>query len=195
MHMTIRAILGILLALGITHFSVAQSRPPVPFVEPSCPYEFGCDFLSCVALAQRPLFINDGDSTSVAYWMSLGDSLSFDDGKMYVDQPGVVVLMRPREGFTVGDTIYVLSYTGEGTYDLWYNGKTLNEEIFWQVNPLLEDSAIARLVSGIRMTWWVLLTNTKGEKGWLPLVNSCPGGGACFGEDVINMIPKDSHGF
>jgi hypothetical protein len=96
---------------------------------------------------------------------------------------------------SLGDTIYVLSYTGEGTYDLWYRGKTLNDEVFWRSNPSPEDSAYARLVDGEKMTWWVLLTNSDGVKGWLPLVNNCPDGGACFGDGIIDMIPRDSHGF
>jgi len=175
---------------------LSQSRPTAPYIDKVCPYEFGCDFKKWVALTRKPLFLTDTDSNSIAYWMMPGDSLTFNYGNMHIDQIGVAIIIYPKEGYTVGDTIYPLSYNGEGYYDIWYKGNIQYVQGFWDEDPQPDSPFYsARLVVPQRMTWWVLLTNDKGQKGWLPLINNCPTDGACFGENIINMIPVDTRGF
>ena len=179
---------------------VAQNHPPMPFFEGSCPYEFGCGFITCIALAHRPLFAGHGDSSEVAFWMNPGDSLAHIGGVMYADELGVVVIndtagLTSGNKYSVGDTLFILGYTGEGTYDLWYKGRIVNEEVFWDDTPPHEPRPAAQALTPGKSTWWVHMENRTGKRGWLPLINTCPGGGACFGDGIINMIPKDSHGF
>jgi len=92
-----------------------------------------------------------------------------------------------------GDTLIILSYSGEGIYDVWCKGKRLDVEAFWNTDdsdyvgadssvaltPTQIDSLFrARLVCPSRMTWWVNLTNQRGEIGWFPIPNSCAANGA-----------------
>jgi hypothetical protein len=193
---TILSTCAILLSLFPINSS-GQSCPTAPYVEEGvCPYEFGCDFIKWVSLARKPLFKNDSDTNSIAYWMEPGDSLTFNYGNMHIDQVGIAININPREGYSVGDTLYLLSYTGEGNFDIWHKGKIENVQDFWYWDPTPKDTInTARLIVPQRMTWWVLLTNEKGQKGWLPLINECPKNGACFGENIVNMIPVNTHGF
>jgi hypothetical protein len=192
--------LVLLLAMLVSIYSMSllsQSHPTAPFIEEGvCPYEFGCDFTKWVSLIRTPLFTNDSDTISIAYWMDRGDSLTFNHGNMHVDQIGVAIVVYPTEGYAVGDTIYPLSYQGEGYYDVWYKGRIRSIHRFWHNetepnNPFRS----ACLVVPQRVTWWVSLTNNKRQTGWLPLTNACPTSGACFGEKVVKMISKYSDGF
>ena len=165
---------------------LCQLLPVAPYVEEKiCPYEYGCEFDKWISLTQKPLFLKDGDSSSIAYWMEPGDSLIFNYGNMHIDQMGIAIVFRNHKEFIVGDTLLILSYTGEGYYNVWFKGSIKNVHIFWNEDRQLNSNHYsAHLIIPQRMTWWVLLTNVKGQKGWLPLPNSC-NYGACFGDNIF----------
>ncbi len=194
-HVVTFILAAIIVQLQFPQSCHAQSPPLAPIVEKGiCPYEFGCDYIKWVAKVTKRLFKNDGDSASVAFTMSPGDSLTFNYGNMHIDQIGIVHIVRMNDKYPVGDTIYVLSYTGEGSFDIWYKGTIHNVEEFWS-DDAFPDTAYyyAGLLAEPSMTWWVSLTNSSGITGWLPLVNTCHG--ACFGEGIVDCIPKNNYGF
>lgn len=162
--------------------SYTQNRPSAPYIEKGvCPYEYGCDFTKWVATDQTKAYFIDGDTTNVAFLIEANDSLTFVSGNMYIEQVGIAILYRKYDKFLIGDTVYVLSYTGEGFYDIWHNGKFSNVEGFWNEDPPPTNKHFhAKLVVPPKMTWWVKLTNSENKSGWIPIINTCPTGGACF---------------
>ncbi len=115
---------------------------------------------------------------------------------MHISPLGIVAILRPIEGLLPGDTAYILSYTGEGFYNVWYRNQQLNLQRFWDDPRFgIDTAADARLVQWPGMTWWVRLTNSANKTGWLPLINTCVTMGVCFDESIIEMIPVDTHGF
>jgi hypothetical protein len=76
---------------------------------------------------------------------------------------GSIIIDRSFSNFKKGDKVYVLSYRGEGAYDLWYNGKELdNTDAVWKHGTLKHSPAFI---------WWVSIVNKDGQQGWLRFRN------------------------
>ena len=177
------AVLVLFVAIPTSVLSQAQTPPEVPFVEEGvCPFEYGCNF-SCIT-TKDPLTIysNEGDTAHIAFVVAPGDTLyPTYIMNMYIERLGKAVVTKPIEGFNVQDTFYVLSYTGEGTWDIWYKGNILNVEGFWDVEDLPQFQA--RLLIEPLMSWWLFIRTNHGREGWLRLVNTTSYG-IDFNEDI-----------
>jgi hypothetical protein len=170
---------------------MAQARPPIPLIEKgACPFEC-CQFGRWVSQSSLQAYRVEGDIAHLAFTIAAGDTFSAITGNVHMDRPGVVVVTKPVLSFNPGDTIYTLSYTGEGSIDVWAHGEIANIEMFWEGDDDL-DSAIVdtsaqqwKRFSGVLivrpiMIWWVQIQRSDGQTGWLRLVNTTSDG---FGLD------------
>ncbi len=67
------------------------------------------------------------------------------------------------------DTVYLLTYQGEGFYKAWFKGRLHNlvdvGEITRSGCRVAADCA-GRIVAEPTMVWWVQIRNAKGQVGW-----------------------------
>jgi hypothetical protein len=91
-----------------------------------------------------------------------------------VDAGGAPV-RRPRQSGVLhvepGDTLYLLTYHGEGSTAAWFKGR-LYEELdgataFFNDACTSDPSRCAgRIVEAARRVWWVQIRNARGQSGW-----------------------------
>jgi len=129
-----KTLFGAILSILIAAFAVfgQNSRPTMPFVDKgACPFEC-CTYREWTvdkATAVRPAM---RDGSSIAFRLKKGERVRGLTGSVITSQPGEVrVLKRTKIGrFTAqpGDTLYLLTYVGEGFHRVWYKGRITEEE-------------------------------------------------------------------
>ncbi|MBX7053451.1 MAG: hypothetical protein K1X36_00715 [Pyrinomonadaceae bacterium] len=156
---------GIILAmtaLGSAVSGQSKSKPTIPFVDKgACPFEcctyreWTVDKATAVRSAMR-------DSSPIAFRLKQGERVKGVTGVVVTSRPGEVrVLKRTKIGrFTAnkGDTLYLLTYIGEGFHKVWYRGNMTEEETY--------DPAKFREISQPISEWWVKVRNSRGQIGW-----------------------------
>ncbi len=155
---------GVVVSMLIAAFAAfgQNSRPPMPFVDKgACPFEcctyreWTVDKATTVRSAMR-------NSASIAFRLKKGERVRGLTGSVITSQAGEVrVLKRTKIGrFTAqpGDTLYLLTYVGEGFHRVWFKGKITEEETY--------DKTIFRQIREPKAVWWVNVRNSKGHIGW-----------------------------
>jgi hypothetical protein len=161
---------------------IAQQIPLTPVIQRNiCPFEFGCDFGKWVTKSKLTVYTNEGDTSHVAFVIQPNDAFIAHGANMHIERLGVVVVTKAVEDFQNGDTVYVLSYTGEGFYDIWYHGRISNVEVFWSDEPLSQFEGL--LMVPPQMSWWVFVEYGNSKKGWIRLRNVSDSG-VRFEEDI-----------
>ncbi len=173
----------IFVMLSLTDLSFAQRRPPVPFIEKGvCPFEC-CQFGRWYAKSSLRAYEAEGDTSTLAFVIAVHDSFLAITGNVHMDKPGTVVVTKSVGSFEPGDTLYTLSYRGEGFVDVWRDSTIADVEVFWDCNDETDFTRIdpqdprwseysGVLVSKPLMIWWVQVQNPKGQTGWIRLVNT-----------------------
>ena len=163
--------------------TIRQYFPPVPYIQKNaCPFE-GCQFGLWTTNSPLKVYSREGDTTTILCTLTPGDSLIALTGNIHMERLGIVIVTKPHEQFSPGDTLYTLSYTGEGYNDVWYRGQELNIEIFWptdnetdfstvNINDPRWDQFSAVMVAPPLMIWWVQVTCRGHINGWIRLLNT-----------------------
>lgn len=55
-----------------------------------------------------------------------------------------------------GEIVYLLTYHGEGTYRMWFNGKLIDGDCSMAISILEVPGFI----------WWAQIRNSRGQVGW-----------------------------
>lgn len=159
-----KKILGAVFSLTIAAFATfsQNTRPTMPFVDNgACPFEC-CTYRSWTV--DKPTVVKSAmrDAASVAFRLRKGDRVKGLTGAVITSQPGEVrVLKRTKIGKLTaqpGDTLYLLTYVGEGFHRVWYKGKITEEETY--------DKAVFRQIRQPKSVWWVKVRNSRGQIGW-----------------------------
>ncbi|MFT3744340.1 MAG: hypothetical protein QM785_08590 [Pyrinomonadaceae bacterium] len=150
------AVSGITIAFG------QNSRPTMPFVDKgACPFEC-CTYREWTVDKATAMRSAMSDASSIAFRLKKGERVRGLTGSVITSQAGEVrVLKRTKIGtFTAkpGDTLYLLTYVGEGFHRVWYRGKITEEETY--------DKAIFRQIRDPKSVWWVKVRNSRGQIGW-----------------------------
>lgn len=156
---------------------LGQDRPPEPWrVAGVCPFEC-CHLGEWRARGPGVARISPDRSAKAAFRFARGDSVTAQSGEVRSAHLGRVVVRVP---FTdenvpdttfrpsVGDTVYITSYRGEGNWDVWYRGNSHSIGMFWpdHVGRQL-DSAPGQLIFPPNGIWWVRVVNRQGQVGWI----------------------------
>lgn len=146
----------------IVHNVAAQvERPAVPFIQYNiCPFEC-CQYGEWISKSSLKLYQTEGDTTNTALLINPNEEFTAIRGNVHIIKLGVVVVNATFEEFKKNDTLYILSSKGEGYYDVWYNGKIIQDIYeFWSTyeTPLIENSITE---------WWILVKTQTGKYGWL----------------------------
>ena len=159
--------LTLTLFLGTSGFA-QDEKPKIPYVESgACPFEC-CQYGTWTAESPLVVYKKEVNDSAIVFRIKPRESFTAINGNVHITKPGYVVLNKSYDGFTKGDKVYLLTYRGEGAYDLWYKGKmldlnVLNLDEFW-ANVTEKDSPL--------YTWAVLIRRGDGKQGWLRLKNS-----------------------
>ncbi len=161
--------LSLALTLFVGSISVAQEeKPKIPYIElGACPFEC-CQYGTWTAESPLIVYKEEVSGSAIAFKVNPGESFTAINGNVHITKPGYVVVNKSHDGFAKGNKVYLLTYLGEGAYDLWYKGKKLDLNIlnldeFW-ANVTEKDSPL--------YTWAVLIKRGDGKQGWLRLKNS-----------------------
>lgn len=148
-----------------------EEKPNVPYIQSNvCPFEC-CQYGKWIAKSPLKAYKKEGDSSAIAFTIKPGEQFTAIKGNVHVVKLGVVVITEPFDAFSKDDNIFVLSYKGEGFYDIWYKGKVLSDiEQFW-IDKSSKSSSKALLKQPPQIVWWVLVKNKDGKQGWLMLQN------------------------
>jgi hypothetical protein len=83
-------------------------------------------------------------------------------GVVLTTRPGIATVLKAEKFDKVdlrkGDTIYLLTYLGEGYNRIWYKGRTTEADTF--------DQSKFRVTQTPRSVWWVKVKNSRGQIGW-----------------------------
>jgi hypothetical protein len=172
---------GLPLLLSFASFAIAQDlgKPAMPYVYHNiCPFEYGCEFDTIYVHAPFPAYTKAGDTTSGAFAVSPGESLRFNFGDMYIERMGMAVIRDSVLEYPFGDTVYILTYKGEGSFEVWHRGKFETVEGFW-LGPFASEPH-AELILSPMATWWINVTDKRARIFWLRLINIVPAEGMNF---------------
>ncbi|MBI5204854.1 MAG: hypothetical protein HZA11_08055 [Nitrospirae bacterium] len=164
--------LSLFCAVFLCSIVYAQNdKPNVPYIQKNvCPFEC-CQYGKWIAKSQLKAYKRESDSSTIAFTIKPGEQFTAIKGNVHIIKLGVVVITESFDVFSKGDNVFVLSYKGEGFYDVWYKGKVLkNIEQFWP-DELSKLTGKGRLKQLQKMIWWVLVKNEAGRQGWLMLKN------------------------
>ena len=175
---------------GLTGISIAVSSapqprtatklsgPPVPFEDVgACPFE-GCVYREWVANA--PVDIRSGrrPNDPVVFTLRPGDRVQAITGIVVTVKPGRVKFRAPIDlassAGTVhvqpGETLYLLTYHGEGETTAWFNGRIYDwldgSEFFNALCEVQPNSCNGSIVEPPQRVWWVRLRSRGGKTGW-----------------------------
>lgn len=129
-----------------------------------CPFE-GCIYRQWRATAATRLHREPNDNSDVIATVFAGETVTALTGEVHIiPLSGRVV--RSLGEFRAGDTVYRLSYRGEGTWDVWYNGRIADAYNldYWSENPVFDFGP--NTGSATQSTWWVRIQRANGETGW-----------------------------
>ena len=168
----------------------AQDRTPQlrePHIERNiCPFEC-CQYGEWFAEGRVNVYPNPGSRAVIAR-IDSGQKFLADSGNMHFSQLGKV---RLRSELTLvnaentdsvrapsGAVITLLSYTGEGYFNVWYRGRTYSAFVFWK-DPDVQSSSTNEpgvLIRQSRNVWWVHVRLPNGLSGWIRMDEADVGG-------------------
>jgi hypothetical protein len=157
---------------------VQTAGPPIPFEDVgACPFE-GCVYRDWIANSPVTVSTDRRPGAPVAFTLSKGDQVRAITGVVMTLKPGRVQFRKAVDLWTVagtlhiepGETLYLLTYHGEGSTSAWFKGRLYDEidgsEFF---NGLCENTpgtCNGTIVEKPQSVWWIRLRNGNGVMGW-----------------------------
>lgn len=177
---------ALLVSVAIAGPAEAQNEEPY-LDEGACPFEC-CTYRAWVAREVVTLYARpDSESVEVGA-LQPGDTVTAETGHtVTVPAPFVLrrVVRQHNREFVVGDTLWVLSYQGEGFFKIRYDGKVItNFELGFSPQggssgTRCENCAIGQLEHELETVWWARLVLPDGTVGWTNQPFTFDGNDAC----------------
>jgi hypothetical protein len=156
----------------------SSNSPPEPYiVRPACPFEC-CQYGEWQARTLTPVYATEGKVGQPLFTLRAGDSVRAMTGNVHVSRVGrVKILTKVGRGWAefgehkmpslaAGDTVYVLSYAGEGYWQYWFRGLVGVGPELWS-EPMNAGAPPGELLAEPVREWWVQVTDGRGRTGWL----------------------------
>lgn len=179
---------GILAALVVVIGSIAASShvraqeapPKMPYEDiGACPFEC-CTYREWKATARVPFLRDRRVGSGTAFVAQPGDRVRALTGVVMTTQPGRAQVDRPVDLWTTegtlhvvpGETLYLLTYHGEGHFAAWFKGRLYDDvdtAMFAGVNAACDthpEKCVGRIVDKGISEWWVRVRSLKGVTGW-----------------------------
>jgi hypothetical protein len=179
------AVLVVALASIATAIAQPPSGPPMPYEDPGvCPFE-GCVYRNWQALKMVKVHRTRSSKAPLVFTVANGERVTAITGVVVTHSPGQVRFRRPVDLRSTpepvhvdpGETLYLLTYHGEGDTAAWFKGRLYPHldgavDIF---NAACDDDSTqcaGRIVHKPRRVWWVQLKNSRGQMGWASIDQS-----------------------
>jgi hypothetical protein len=157
---------------------VARDGPPVPFEDPgACPFE-GCTYGEWTAREPVAVRRERRRGSPVSFRVPRAGRVTAVTGVVVTLRAGRVQFRMPHEMNSAsgrlrvvpGQTLFLLTYQGEGSTKAWFDGRLYDEldgsDFF---NAICEDAparCAGRIVEQPRREWWVQVRDVAGRTGW-----------------------------
>ena len=171
-----------LLAFGSNSTGGSQENaapgPPVPFEDAgACPFE-GCVYREWTAKAVVNVRAERRRDAPVAFSLQAGERVTALTGVVVTLKPGRVEFRQPKTLSSApkpiriepGQTLYLLTYQGEGFTKAWFNGALYRDvdasDFLNAVCDFQPDRCMGRVVERWQSEWWVNVRTRSGRLGW-----------------------------
>ena len=157
-----------------TPASSQQARPGVYVEEGACPSE-SCTYGPWRVLRDTRLLATSEDSAAPAGVVHAADTVQALPGHVRSVPTAFLVKegFRGTEGhaWAPGDTIWVLTYLGEGYFHIWADGKVQDEELGFSpyggtFGTRCTGCRRGEMVRELRSEWWIKIRARNGATGW-----------------------------
>ncbi len=147
---------------------IFSQTPKLPYKDVgACPFEC-CTYQPWIANKDTIIYKQMRDGSPIAFRVKKREKVAGITGVVITTKAGIVKVLRnttidednkiPVKG---GETLYLLTYLGEGFYRTWYRGR--------YVTGVYYGNPDVRQISGPEGVWWVKIKNRKGQIGWTRL--------------------------
>jgi hypothetical protein len=152
---------------------VASEPPTMPYEDAgACPFE-GCTYREWTARETVQVLTDRKQGAPVAFTLNAGDRITAVTGVVSVTRPGRITFTAPTEidsaggrlTMQAGETIYLLTPTGEGHHVASVRGRIVRDV----------DGGIGTLVEPVQFTWWVQMRDASGRRGWVAVTRQFDG--------------------
>ena len=176
-------LVAVAVVLGLQLISAGQppsALPPLPYEDDgACPFE-GCSYREWVATAPVTIRTERRDGAPVAFRVRAGQRVTALTGVVVTRRAGRVrfheaAMLASLSGpiqVAPGDTVYLLTYQGEGFSKAWFKGRVytdvdITDYIGGGCAATKSAAACAgRLIEPWQADWWVRVRNQAGREGW-----------------------------
>lgn len=154
------------------------SGPPVPFEDRgACPFE-GCVYREWTARAALDVRTERRTDAPVVFTLGAKENVTALTGVVITVKAGRVQFREPTTLSTLsgpvriepGETLYLLTYQGEGFTKAWLRGKLYTDVDTVDFNNGVCDvqpsRCAGRIVEKSQTEWWVQVRNRLGRTGW-----------------------------
>jgi hypothetical protein len=167
-------------AVVSSHPSAQDAGPRVPYEDiGACPFEC-CTYRDWTATARVTLLSDRQTGSGTAFVAQPGDRVRAITGVVITTQPGRAQVDRPVDLWTTegtihvvpGDTLYLLTYHGEGAFTAWFKGHLYDQvdaAMFTTVNGACAsqpEKCYGRVIEKPVSEWWARVKSQKGVTGW-----------------------------
>jgi hypothetical protein len=182
--MTLTQAAGAALLMAIALQVQTPAGPRMPYEDVgACPGE-GCVYREWTARSTVAVRRDRTSGAPVLFSLKKGEKAKALTGVVVTTRPGIV---RFRESVELGyydvanrraalvriepaQTLYLLTYRGEGTTLAWLNGRLYDEvdgsTAFFNDKCNDANRCAGKIVQEAQVVWWVQLRNSKGQVGW-----------------------------
>jgi hypothetical protein len=180
-RLTIAVALAAAVALDCGALSPQIRKPAVPptLYEDvgACPFE-GCVYRAWTANATVSVRTDRRASAPVAFTVTKGEEVTAVTGVVVILKAGRVEFSRAVTMGTAsgplrvdpGQTLYLLTYRGEGFFKAWFQGRLYEEldgsTFFNGVCDYEPARCSGKIVERTQSTWWVQVRNRRRQTGW-----------------------------
>ena len=158
--------------------SLPREGPPLPFEDyGACPFEL-CSYGAWTARETSAVRRDRRRESPVAFRIARGETVTALTGVVVTRKAGRVQFRIPHEMNSTsgivrvepGQTLYLLTYLGEGFTKAWFNGRLYDDldgsEFF---DAACEDDprrCAGTIVEKPQREWWVQVRDATGRVGW-----------------------------
>jgi len=133
----------------------------------ACPFEC-CIYRDWTARAPIDVLAAPEVGSDILWKIDPNEGFRAATGHVEVTGLTQVVVMREAEGFTPGDTLFVLDYAGEGFFNVWHAGTVSQPMQFWTDEEwTLSSRAAGYSLGEYSAEWWIEVTGPTGATGWV----------------------------
>jgi hypothetical protein len=152
--------------------------PPMPFEDVgACPFE-GCVYREWIANGPVTVRADRRPDAPIAFALKKGDHVQAITGIVVTVKPGRVQFRKPVDLSTTagtlhvepGETLYLLTYHGEGVTTAWFKGRLYDEvdgsEFINHLCEIKPGTCNGTIIEKPQRVWWIRLRNLKRLMGW-----------------------------